>query len=70
MTQLVSGVRALLMGADGGAIAGNDLQVDGGVTASYWYGQRAPDQEERASWGALPPFGHISCAICVSTATR
>ncbi len=38
----VAGVAALLMGADGGFITGSDFLMDGGVTASYWYGELAP----------------------------
>lgn len=34
----VAGVAALLMGRDGGFITGSDVLMDGGVTASYWYG--------------------------------
>ena len=34
---------ALLMGADGGFITGSDFLMDGGVTASYWYGDLAPE---------------------------
>jgi NAD(P)-dependent dehydrogenase (short-subunit alcohol dehydrogenase family) len=33
---------ALLMGPDGGFITGSDFLADGGVTASYWYGELAP----------------------------
>jgi len=33
---------ALLMGADGAFITGSDFLIDGGVTASYWYGEHAP----------------------------
>lgn len=33
---------ALLMGADGAFITGSDFLIDGGVTASYWYGELAP----------------------------
>jgi uncharacterized zinc-type alcohol dehydrogenase-like protein len=33
---------ALLMGADGAFITGGDFLIDGGVTASYWYGELAP----------------------------
>ena len=33
---------ALLMGADGGLVTGSDFLMDGGVTASYWYGELAP----------------------------
>lgn len=38
----VANVAALLMGADGGFISGSDFLMDGGVTASYWYGELAP----------------------------
>jgi hypothetical protein len=38
----VANVAALLMGPDGGFISGSDFLMDGGVTASYWYGARAP----------------------------
>jgi len=38
----VANVAALLMGPDGGFISGNDFLIDGGVTASYWYGELAP----------------------------
>src|SRR5919205_446731 len=34
----VGSVAALLMGPDGGFITGSDFLMDGGVTASYWYG--------------------------------
>lgn len=48
----VGAVGALLMGPDGGFITGSDFLMDGGVTASYWYGDvaevRAPSQEVRA----------------------
>ena len=37
----VGTVGALLMGPDGGFIAGSDFLMDGGVTASYWYGEVA-----------------------------
>jgi NAD(P)-dependent dehydrogenase (short-subunit alcohol dehydrogenase family) len=33
---------ALLMGPDGGFITGSDFLMDGGVTASYFYGELAP----------------------------
>ena len=33
---------ALLMGPDGAFITGSDFLMDGGVTASYWYGDLAP----------------------------
>jgi NAD(P)-dependent dehydrogenase (short-subunit alcohol dehydrogenase family) len=38
----VANVGALLMGTDGGFITGSDFLMDGGVTASYWYGELAP----------------------------
>jgi NAD(P)-dependent dehydrogenase (short-subunit alcohol dehydrogenase family) len=38
----VGNVAALLMGADGAFITGSDFLMDGGVTASYWFGELAP----------------------------
>jgi len=38
----VGNVGALLMGPDGAFITGSDFLVDGGVTASYFYGELAP----------------------------
>jgi NAD(P)-dependent dehydrogenase (short-subunit alcohol dehydrogenase family) len=38
----VANVAALLMGPDGGFITGSDFLMDGGVTASYWFGELAP----------------------------
>jgi len=38
----VGTVGALLMGPDGGFITGSDILMDGGVTATYWYGKLAP----------------------------
>ena len=38
----VATVGALLMGPDGGFITGSDFLMDGGVTASYWYGELSP----------------------------
>lgn len=38
----VGSVGALLMGQDGAFITGSDFLMDGGVTASYWYGELAP----------------------------
>ena len=35
----VANVAALLMGPDGGFITGSDILMDGGVTASYWFGE-------------------------------
>jgi hypothetical protein len=37
----VGSVNALLMGPDGRFITGSDFLMDGGVTASYWYGDVA-----------------------------
>ena len=38
----VGAVGALLMGPDGTFITGSDILMDGGVTASYWFGDLAP----------------------------
>lgn len=38
----VGTVAALLMGPDGGFITGSDFLMDGGVTASYWFGELSP----------------------------
>jgi NAD(P)-dependent dehydrogenase (short-subunit alcohol dehydrogenase family) len=38
----IATVAALLMGADGAFITGSDFLMDGGVTASYFYGHLAP----------------------------
>lgn len=38
----VATVGALLMGADGAFITGSDFLMDGGVTASFWFGDLAP----------------------------
>jgi len=35
----VGNVGALLMGPDGGFITGSDILMDGGVTATYWFGE-------------------------------
>jgi NAD(P)-dependent dehydrogenase (short-subunit alcohol dehydrogenase family) len=40
----VGNVGALLMGQDGAFITGSDFLMDGGVTASYWFGELAPKQ--------------------------
>jgi hypothetical protein len=34
----------LLMGPDGEFITGSDFLMDGGVTASYWYGELAAER--------------------------
>ena len=38
----VGTVGALLMGLEGAFITGSDFLMDGGVTASYWFGELAP----------------------------
>ena len=38
----VGAVGALMMGPEGTFITGSDFLMDGGVTASYWYGDLAP----------------------------
>jgi len=38
----VANLAALLMGPDGTFITGSDFLMDGGVTASYWFGELAP----------------------------
>lgn len=38
----VGNVAALLMGPEGAFITGSDFLMDGGVTASYWFGELAP----------------------------
>jgi NAD(P)-dependent dehydrogenase (short-subunit alcohol dehydrogenase family) len=38
----VANVGALLLGADGAFITGSDFLMDGGVTASYKFGELAP----------------------------
>lgn len=38
----VANVAALLMGPDDGFITGSDFPMDGGVAASYRYGESAP----------------------------
>ncbi len=40
----VATVGALLMGADGAFITGSDVLMDGGVTASFFYGALAPER--------------------------
>ncbi|GAA5001092.1 SDR family oxidoreductase [Acinetobacter puyangensis] len=40
----VGTVGALLMGEQGRFITGSDFLMDGGVTASYWYGELAPSK--------------------------
>lgn len=38
----IASLAALLMGPDGGYITGSDILIDGGVTASWYYGPLAP----------------------------
>jgi NAD(P)-dependent dehydrogenase (short-subunit alcohol dehydrogenase family) len=38
----VATVAAVLMGTDGAFITGSDILMDGGITASYFYGDLAP----------------------------
>jgi hypothetical protein len=40
----VGNVGALLRSPDGAFITGSDFLMDGGVTASYWYGELAPKE--------------------------
>lgn len=44
----VGAVGALLMGPDGSFITGSDFLMDGGVTATYWYGELAPKTAEQS----------------------
>ncbi len=44
----VASLAALLMGPDGGFIAGSDFLIDGGVTAAYWYGEIGEVRSQRA----------------------
>jgi NAD(P)-dependent dehydrogenase (short-subunit alcohol dehydrogenase family) len=41
----VASLAALIMGPEGTFITGSDFLMDGGVTASYWYGELAPKKE-------------------------
>lgn len=40
----VGTVAALLMGPDGAFITGSDFLLNGGVTASYFFGELAPSR--------------------------
>ncbi|MGB7964350.1 MAG: SDR family oxidoreductase [Propionicimonas sp.] len=40
----VAGVAALLLGPDGAFVTGSDILMDGGVTASWFYGDLAPNE--------------------------
>ena len=39
----VANLAALVMGPDGAFITGSDFLMDGGVTATYWYGDLTPE---------------------------
>ncbi|MDB5596437.1 MAG: short-chain dehydrogenase/reductase [Hyphomicrobiales bacterium] len=39
----VGSLAALIMGPEGGFISGSDFLMDGGVTASHWFGELAPE---------------------------
>lgn len=45
----IATIAALLMGPDGSFIRGSDFLVDGGVTATYWYGELANEGAERVT---------------------
>jgi len=45
----IAGLAALLLGPDGAFITGSDVLIDGGVTASYFYGELAPARQEAGS---------------------
>ena len=52
----VATVAALLLGPDGGFITGSDVLMDGGVTASYFYGDLAlSDRSSPSSSGPGEP---------------
>ncbi|HEY2345730.1 MAG TPA: SDR family oxidoreductase [Xanthomonadaceae bacterium] len=38
----IAALAALIMGPEGGFITGSDFLIDGGVTASWYYGPLAP----------------------------
>ncbi|HEY8189095.1 MAG TPA: hypothetical protein VIF12_00305 [Micavibrio sp.] len=40
-TPKMGAVAALLMGQNGALITGGDFLMDGGITASYWFGELA-----------------------------
>ena len=41
----VGAVAALIMGPEGTFFSGSDILMDGGVTASYFYGELAPSSK-------------------------
>lgn len=40
----VANLAALLMGPEGGFITGSDILIDGGVTATYWFGNNSSSE--------------------------
>jgi quercetin dioxygenase-like cupin family protein len=58
----VGTVGALLMGPDGGFITGSDFLMDGGVTAAYWYGELAPQQDNKENVMEITRVGSQSSA--------
>ncbi|NIG19645.1 MULTISPECIES: SDR family NAD(P)-dependent oxidoreductase [Pantoea] len=42
LVQQATALADLIMGPEGGYISGSDFLMDGGVTASYWYGDLKP----------------------------
>ena len=52
-------------GPDGGFITGSDFLMDGGVTASYWYGERG-----RGPWPVVVGSAEHVCIVCATKATR
>jgi hypothetical protein len=46
------------MGADGAFITGSDFLMDGGVTASYRFGDLAPDAADTPTQTAATPTTH------------
>ena len=42
----IATLAALLLGPDGAFITGSDFLIDGGVTASYFYGPLAPQPDK------------------------
>ena len=56
----VGAVGALLMGTDGAFITGSDFLMDGGVTASYWYGDLAEMRLPMTKVLILGAYGQIA----------
>lgn len=54
----VGTVGALLMGADGAFVTGSDFLMDGGVTASYRFGDLAPAASDTADEPGTSPRHH------------